>query len=217
LLSLAGEGLYQLGKRGAAEKAKLDAMTPFQKQQYLAGEIEPLMDEGGMVDISREGFADGPDDPSKRKFVKIMGGLASLPVIGKFIKIAEPLAPAVSKAIDEIPDFITDLIKKVKTKAEATGMKFFTGNRSDEFADVYKADGYTVTEQGNKVTIGKRKESGEMIEKDMEMEIETDPETGGLIYREATARPDAEGKLKDVEEYIDEIDLEDMKKYTYDD
>ena len=217
LLSLAGEGLYQLGKRGAAEKAKLDAMTPFQKQQYLTGEIEPLMDEGGMVDISREGFADGPDDPSKRKFVKIMGGLASLPVIGKFIKIAEPLAPAVSKAIDEIPDFITDLIKKVKTKAEATGMKFFTGNRSDEFADVYKADGYTVTEQGNKVTIGKRKESGEMIEKDMEMEIETDPETGGLIYREATARPDAEGKLKDVEEYIDEIDLEDMKKYTYDD
>lgn len=56
LLSLAGEGIYELGKRGAAEKAKLDAMTPFQKQQYLAGEIEPLMDEGGMVDISRDDF-----------------------------------------------------------------------------------------------------------------------------------------------------------------
>ena len=55
-----------------------------------------------------------------------------------------------------------------------------------------------------------------MLEKDIEMEIETDPETGGITYKEATARPDAEGKLKDVEEYIDEIDLEDMKKYTYD-
>ena len=56
-----------------------------------------------------------------------------------------------------------------------------------------------------------------MLEKDMEMEIETDPETGGVTYNEATARPDAEGKLKDVEEFIDDIDLEDMRKYTYDD
>ena len=41
------------------------------------------MDEGGIVDISREGFADGPEDPSKRKFMKVMGGLASLPLVGK--------------------------------------------------------------------------------------------------------------------------------------
>ena len=50
----------------------------------------------------------------------------------------------------------------------------------------------------------------------MEMELEVDPETGGLTYKEATARPDAEGKLKDVEEYIEDVDLEEMKKYTYD-
>ena len=49
----------------------------------------------------------------------------------------------------------------------------------------------------------------------MEMELDYDPESGGYTYNEATARPDAEGKLKDVEEFIDEIDLEDMKKYTY--
>ena len=55
-----------------------------------------------------------------------------------------------------MPDFLTDLIAKVKAKAEATGMKFFTGNRADEFADVYKADGYTVTEQGNRVTVHKK-------------------------------------------------------------
>jgi hypothetical protein len=82
--------------------------------------------------------------------------------------------------------------------------------------DVYKADDFVVTEQGNKITLKKRKQEGDMLEKDIEMEIETDPETGGMTYKEATARPDAEGKLKDVEEYIDEIDLEDMKKYTYD-
>ena len=38
---------------------------------------------GGLI---RQGFADGPEDPSKRKFMKIMGGLASLPLVGKFFK-----------------------------------------------------------------------------------------------------------------------------------
>jgi len=37
-----------------------------------------------------------------------------------------------------------------------------------------------------------------------------------VTYNEASARPDAEGKLKDVEEFIDDIDLENMRKYTYD-
>jgi hypothetical protein len=36
-----------------------------------------------------------------------------------------------------------------------------------------------------------------------------------VTYNEASARPDAEGKLKDVEEFIDDIDLENMRKYTY--
>jgi len=168
----------------------------------------------------RVGYADGPDDPSKRKFIKLGAGLMSLPIIGKYLKFAAPVAEKTTEIIrrgaDGIPDFILDLIAKVKLKAEEKGMKYFTGNRSDEFADVYQADDFVVTEQGNKITLKKRKQEGDMLEKDIEMEIETDPETGGITYKEATARPDAEGKLKDVEEYIDEIDLEDMKKYTYD-
>ena len=48
------------------------------------------------------------------------------------------------------------------------------------------------------------------------MELDMDPETGGVTYNEASVRPDAEGKLKDVEEFIDDFDLEEMKKYTYD-
>ena len=176
---------------------------------------EQMMAVGGRV-----GYADGPEDPKKRKFIKLGVGLMSLPIIGKYLKFAAPVAEKTTEIIrrgaDGIPDFIMDLIAKVKLKAEEKGMKYFTGNRSDEFADVYQADDFIVTEQGNKITIKKRKQEGDMLEKDMEMEIETDPETGGVTYNEATARPDAEGKLKDVEEYIDEIDLEDMKKYTYD-
>jgi len=84
---------------------------------------------GGL--ISRQGFADGPDDPSKRKFIKIMGGLASLPIIGKFIKPAVTAAPAVIETVkrgaDGVPEFLMDLIAKVKLKAETKGYEYFTG------------------------------------------------------------------------------------------
>ena len=225
--SLAGEGLYRGAKYMIDRNKMLQSLTDEQRDELLAREKQEAVgqmrrgdaeafDYIGAANGGRIGFADGPDDPSKRKFMKVMGGLTALPFVGKFFKIAEPLAPAVSRAFDSMPDFLTDLIAKVKAKAEATGMKFFSGKSADEFADVYKADGYTVTEQGNRVTVTKRKEQGDMLEKDMEMELEVDPETGGMTYKEATARPDAEGKLKDVEESIDDIDLEEMKKYTYD-
>ena len=211
-------------KRAAEEKAIANARAVSiegLKNLMLGQRFQPeqipqqLLAVGGRV-----GYADGPDDPSKRKFIKLGAGLMSLPIIGKYLKFAAPVAEKTTEIIrrgaDGIPDFIMDLIAKVKLKAEEKGMKYFTGNRSDEFADVYQADDFVVTEQGNKITLKKRKQEGDMLEKDIEMEIETDPETGGITYKEATARPDAEGKLKDVEEYVDEIDLEDMKKYTYD-
>jgi len=183
----------------------------FQPQQIP----EQFLAVGGRV-----GYADGPNDPSKRKFIKLGAGLMSLPIIGKYLKFAAPVAEKsveiIRRGADGIPDFILDLIAKVKLRAEEKGMKYFTGNRSDEFADVYQADDFVVTQQGNKTTIKKRNQEGDMLEKDMEMEIDTDPETGGITYNEATARPDAEGKLKDIEEFIDDADLEDMRKYTYD-
>ena len=212
-------------KRAAEEKAIANARAVSiegLKNLMLGQRFQPeqipqqLLAVGGRV-----GYADGPDDPSKRKFIKLGAGLMSLPIIGKYLKFAAPVAEKTTEIIrrgaDGIPDFIMDLIAKVKLKAEEKGMKYFTGNRSDEFADVYQADDFVVTQRGNNITVKKRKQEGDMLEKDMEMEIDTDPETGGVTYNEATARPDAEGKLKDVEEFIDDIDLEDMRKYTYDD
>jgi len=167
----------------------------------------------------RVGFADGPEDPDKRKFMKIMGGLASLPILGRFFDVATQapkVAEVVKRGADGVPAFISDLIAKVKAKAEATGMKYFTGKSSDEFADVYQADNYVVTEQGNKTIIREVDQDGDMLYKENQIEIEVDPETGGVTYTEASAKPDAEGKLKDVEEYIEDDDLENMRKYTYD-
>ena len=181
----------------------------------FAGQEIPkqFMAQGG---IMRLGFADGPDDPSKRKFMKIAAGIASIPVLGKFLKPAMVAAPKVAEVVkrsaDGVPEFIGDLITKVVT----FGKKNFTGNRSDEFADQYRLDDYVVTQQGNKTTVRKVDDRGEMGYKEHEMELDMDPEAGGVTYNEVSARPDAEGKLKDVEEFIDDFDLEEMKKYTYD-
>ena len=221
LTLLGAEGIKKLYDEEQKKNRMIEAMDPEERLQFLEEEkaTEELMSRASAAYGGRMGFADGPEDPKKRKFMKIMGGLASIPLLGRFIDIgtqAPKVAEVLRRGADGIPDFIMDLIAKVKAKAEAAGMKYFTGNRADEFADVYQADDFVVTEQGNKITLKKRKQEGDMLEKDIEMEIETDPETGGITYKEATARPDAEGKLKDVEEYIDEIDLEDMKKYTYD-
>ncbi len=170
--------------------------------------------------IMRLGFADGPKDPSKRKFIKAAAGIASIPILGRLMRPAtkaiEAAAPVIQRSVEGIPDFIRDLITKVKLKAEATGMKYFTGNRADEFTMVHKADNYVVSEQGNKTIIREVDQDGDMLYKENQIEIDVDPETGGVTYREASARPDAEGKLKDVEEYIEDDDLENMKKYTYD-
>ena len=217
LTLLGAEGIKKLYDEEQKKKRMIEAMDLEERLRFLEEEkdTEELMSRAAAAYGGRMGFADGPEDPKKRKFMKIMGGLASLPLLGRFIDIgtqAPKVAEVVKRGADGVPDFLADLIAKVKSK----GVKFFTGNRADEFEYVYERDGFQVREQGNKITVRKRNEQGEMLDKDMEIELETDPETGGVTYKEATARPDAEGKLKDVEEFIDDVDLEDMRKYTYD-
>ena len=173
---------------------------------------EKMFAEGGRI-----GFADGPDDPKRRKFMKIAGGIASIPFVGKYFKAAAPVAEKtveiIRRGADGMPDFISDLVTKVIT----FGKKTFTGGRADEIAENYQLDDYVVTKQGNKTTVKKVDDQGEFGYKEHEMEVDYDPETGGYTYNEASVRPDAEGKLKDVEEFIEDVDLEDMRKYTYDD
>ena len=62
-------------------------------------------------------FAEGPEDPSKRKFMKIMGGLASLPVVGKFFdvaQVAEKAAPAVVETFKNAPPHFVGLVNKIR-------------------------------------------------------------------------------------------------------
>ena len=62
------------------------------------------------ADGGRIGLKDGPDMPGRRKFMKIMGGIATLPILGKYIKPAMPLikkgaeitGPALDKIIETV-------------------------------------------------------------------------------------------------------------------
>ena len=69
----------------------------------------------------RAGFKDGPDQPGRRKFMKIMGGLAAIPIIGKYFRGAEKAAPIAEKAVEvagQAPSYFFDLVTKIKLLGE---------------------------------------------------------------------------------------------------
>ena len=88
---------------GAREQERINQMRetdPEAYQEYLADQEDMLRESAAYG--GRMGFdKGGPSDPSKRKFMKIMGGLASLPIVGKFFRIAEQ-TPVVQNIFTEI-------------------------------------------------------------------------------------------------------------------
>jgi hypothetical protein len=108
------------------------------------GPIDPNMQlafqSGGRV-----GFADGPKDPSKRKFMKIMGGLASLPILGKFIKPVAKVAPAVMEAAKGMPEWFSGLVSKVLKEGIDVTKQF--GNKGEQVfvKQLGEAEGVRVT------------------------------------------------------------------------
>ena len=60
----------------------------------------------------RIGFKDGPKNPGRRTFLKIMGGIASLPIVGKLFKPAAPLVKKLSNTSTVMPDWFPNFIDK---------------------------------------------------------------------------------------------------------
>jgi len=81
----------------------------------------------------RIGYKDGPDQPGRRKFMKIMGGLAALPIVGKFFKlgkVATKAAPIVkTPPVAGKPEWFDTLVNKVITEGEDVTKKFATKER----------------------------------------------------------------------------------------
>ena len=166
-----------------------------------------------MADGGRIGLKDGMD---RRTFMKIMGGLASIPVLGKFFKGAEVAAPVVEKAVDVAsgaPPYFFNLVDRIR----ALGTKFAGPKERSEFFR-YKDYEMDIDYDTGVIEIKKTKEAmipgGDEAGVSEEVYMTYKPGRGDEAtkgtpadeYEEFTARPDIDGKMKDVEEGVpDEV------------
>ena len=166
-----------------------------------------------MADGGRIGLKDGMD---RRTFMKIMGGLASIPVLGKFFKGAEVAAPVVEKAVDVAsgaPPYFFNLVDRIR----ALGTKFAGPKERSEFFR-YKDYEMDIDYDTGVIEIKKTKEAmipgGDEAGVSEEVYMTYKPGRGDEAtkgtpadeYEEFTARPDIDGKMKDVEDGVpDEV------------
>jgi hypothetical protein len=167
--------------------------------------------------ILKKSFADGgranfdKGGMSRRKFMKIMGGLAALPIVGKFFKGAKPaakVADVVAKTTKapQPPEYFFDLAAKIKILGKES-----SAARRERMVEVnYK--NYTLEEDlvTGDMTIVKRKGDPEFGYEEEVMSLrkgQADEMTKGKTppdeYEELTVRPDGDGKMKDVEDGIE--------------
>jgi hypothetical protein len=89
--------------------------------------------DGGLATMFRPRLKDGgPPDPSRRTFMKLMAGLASLPIIGKIFKpakIAKTVVP-LKNTTTTMPTWFPDFVDKMVTKN--------VGNKIDADVMLYK-------------------------------------------------------------------------------
>ena len=159
-----------------------------------------------MADGGRIGLKDGMD---RRTFMKIMGGLTTIPVLGKFFKGAEVAAPVVEKAVDVTsgaPPYFFNLVDRIR----ALGTKFAGPKERSEFFR-YKDYEMDIDYDTGVIEIKKTKEAmipgGDEAGVSEEVYMTYKPGRGDEAtkgtpadeYEEFTARPDIDGKMKDVE------------------
>ena len=149
---------------------------------------------------------------SRRQFMKIMGGIASLPFIGKFFKGAKPAAKVAEVATKSMPaqppEYFFDLAAKIKI----LGKESSTARRERMVEVNYK--NYTLEEDlvTGDMTIVKRKGNEEEV---MALRKgQADEMTKGTKppdeYEELTVRPDPDGKMKDVEDGIEPESIQEI-------
>jgi hypothetical protein len=147
----------------------------------------------------------------RRKFLKIMGGLASLPVLGKFFKgakVASTAVPAVKEAVTKAPSYFFRLVDKIRRFG-----KIIDDSVADPRVErTYKYKDYELKEGAygdpSETIITKKTDMGPNGYKEEQMRFKKGGQTeDGFVadeYEELTARPDMDGKLKDIEEGIDD-------------
>jgi hypothetical protein len=183
--------------------------------------IEDMGREGAMYG-GRMGFADGPKDPGKRKTMKILAGLASLPIVGRFFdvaQVAEKAAPAVVETFKNAPAHFIGLVNKIRALGRIIDPKKLLRYDKEKFSNVYDYGDYRMYEKlDGGVEIQKEKWMGtnygdaKVSEEYMSYNPKTPkfnkkgekiPDEYEEVYEEYTAYPDSEGKMKDIYESVE--------------
>ena len=143
------KGINFLKKNLEKEKKQLEKVTELEKiSRELLEDIKkgkPPKDE--KAEGGRIGLKDGM---SRRKFMQIMGGIAALPIVGKFFKlgkVATKAAPIVkTPPVPGKPEWFDSLVNKVITEGDDMTKKFATKEREIVHATKIDNDAFvTVT------------------------------------------------------------------------
>jgi hypothetical protein len=170
----------------------------------------------------RVGFADGPKNPGKRKTMKILAGLASLPILGRFFdvaQVAEKAAPAVVETFKNAPAHFIGLVNKIRALGRIIDPKKLLRYDKEKISNVYDYGDYRMYEKlDGGVEIQKEKWMGtnygdaKVSEEYMSYNPKTPkfnkkgekiPDEYEEVYEEYTAYPDSEGKMKDIYESVE--------------
>ena len=201
VLPIAGGGMLI----NRALKKKLESMSK--------EDVERKKERDDKAYGGRIGFKKGMD---RRTVMKMVGGLTALPILGKLFKGAEVAAPVVEKAVDVAsgaPPYFFNLVDRIR----ALGTKFAGPKERSEFFR-YKDYEMDIDYDTGVIEIKKTKEAmipgGDEAGVSEEVYMPYKPGRGDEAtkgtpadeYEEFTARPDIDGKMKDVEEGVpDEV------------
>ena len=104
-------------KAGKFKNIRLRDGRKIESEEDFREYIDELNEDSNFADGGRIGYKDGPNQPGRRKFMKIMGGLAALPIVGKFFKagkVAAPAAQAVKETVQQAPNYFFELADKIR-------------------------------------------------------------------------------------------------------
>ena len=130
------------------KKRKFEDAVKAERDKMAADEdyIPDIIDPDDFAIGGRVGLKKGSMD--RRTFMKIMGGLATLPILGRYFKGAEKAAPVIEKATETVtqaPSYFFDLVAKIKMFGKQS--KVGPAERVDEYSYIGKnGDEYTLTE-----------------------------------------------------------------------
>jgi len=174
-----------------------------------------IFDPEDMAEGGRIGYKDGPDQPGRRKFMKIMGGLAALPIVGKFFKagkVAAPAAQAIKETAAQAPSYFFDLVNKIKMLGKP-GMSIGPRQKTINYKNYELIEDTTTGD----ITVVKQKGDPDFAYEEEVMSLrkgQADEMTKGKTppdeYEELTVRPDGEGKMKDVEDGIEPDSIQEI-------